>query len=61
MSEEIQSESECRCWRLVQISTDESESEQWSGVVNLLESHGVSGCRRIYSLIHLGDVVWEDH
>ena len=61
VSEEIPNESECRCWRLVQISIDESESEQWSGVVNLLESLEVSGCRRICSLNHLGDVEREDH
>ena len=60
VSEEIPNESDCCSWRLVQISIDESESEQWTGIVNLLESHGASGCRRIYSLIHLGDVERED-
>jgi hypothetical protein len=61
VSEEILNESECRCWRLVQISTDENESEQWSDVVNLLESLGALGCRRTCSLNHLGDVEREDH
>jgi hypothetical protein len=61
VSEGIPNESECRCWRFVQILTDGSESEQWSDVVNLLGFHGASECRRTCSLILLGDVVREDH
>jgi len=61
VNEETLSESECRCGRRAQILNDESESEQWSDVVNLLESPEVSGCRRTCSLTHLVDVAREDH